>query len=83
MTYSEWQPEPMIRVRVDAVEPSGPRSTVRVGLGTDDDGRRIMFAGSTSEMHRIQAALEEGAIVVAEVPPFAVLVASLPRGDAA
>ena len=65
--------EPDVLIHVDGVERTHPMAGVKIGLGTDDDGRRVLFLGSTNEMHRIEQALLRGEDVVARVPRFAVL----------
>lgn len=69
----------LLRVHVDATDTAGPYSTVRVGMGSTDDGRRVVFVGDARMMHRIEAALRDGQPITATVPTWAVLAATLPQ----
>ena len=52
-----------------------PQGTVSLGVGTDDDGRKVIFAGDWRPMQHIYEAIARGDDwVEVDVPPWAVLV---------
>lgn len=53
-----------------------PQGTIALGIGTDDDGRYVMFAGDHRPMHDIAMALAYSGepYVEVDVPSWAILV---------
>lgn len=62
----------MVRVTVDGTDTYG--NSTSIGLGTDEEGRRVLWLGDARMMHRIQEALDSGeSPVIASVPRWAML----------
>jgi hypothetical protein len=50
-----------------------PGETITIGVGTDDEGHEVRFAGDWRPMREIADAIERGEEPEAEIPDWAVL----------
>jgi hypothetical protein len=59
-------------LNVHAIKYDG-KSTIAIGVGTDDGGNEVRFAGDWRPMQDIAEAIQRGEIPEVEVPDWAVL----------
>jgi len=69
----DFPPHDLTRVRVISVRPEFPGSTIWIGRGATEDGRRITFAGDWRPMRDIYEALDAGDIAMVELASWQIM----------